>query len=61
MEEVVVEVFCKTISIFDKLDEPGFEISKTTLLFVIDVINGVTALRLITLSPVSLKLKLNVS
>ena len=55
MEEVVVEVFCKITSIFDKLEEPGFEISKTTLLFVIDVINGVTALRLITLSPVSLK------
>jgi len=53
VEEVVVEVFWRTISTFDKLEEPGFEISKTTLLFVIDVINGVTALRLITLSPVS--------
>ena len=36
------------------------EISKTTLLFVIDVIIGVMALRFTILSPVSLKVKLNV-
>jgi hypothetical protein len=61
VEEVVVAVFCRTTSTFDKVEEPELEISKTTLLFVIDVMIGVMALRFTMLSPVSLKVKLNVS
>ena len=59
-EEEVVAIFCRTTSTFDKVEDPELEISKTTLLFVIDVIIGVTALRFTMLSPVSLKVKLNV-
>ena len=60
-EEEVVAIFCRTTSTFDKVEDPELEISKTTLLFVIDVIMGVMALRFTMLSPVSLKVKLNVS
>jgi hypothetical protein len=60
-EEVVVAVFCRITSTFDKVEEPELEISRITLLFVIDVIIGVIALRFTILSPVSLKLKLNAS
>jgi hypothetical protein len=60
-EEIVVDVFCSTTSTFDKVEEPVFEISKTTSLFVIEVMTGVRALRFTILSPVTLKVKPNVS
>ena len=60
-EEIVVDVFSSTTSTFDKVEEPVFEISKTTSLFVIEVMTGVRALRFTILSPVTLKVKPNVS
>ena len=36
-EEIVVDVFSSTTSTFDKVEEPAFEISKTTSLFVIAI------------------------
>jgi len=54
-EEIDVSVFCNTMSTFDNVAEPEFEISKITSLFVIEVITGVRDLRFRMLSPGKVK------
>jgi len=54
-EEIDVSVFCNTMSTFDNVAEPEFEISKVTSLFVIEVITGVRDLRFRMLSPGKVK------
>ena len=55
--ETDVCVFCRMIFTFDRGAEPVFEISTVASLFRIDVRNGFSALRLTTLSPVTLNVK----